>query len=245
MVMLVLALCGMVWGEEGGQLLEQCKDVDGTLHKLEDSYIGPDGCNKCKCMQGGSACTKRLCPENLSSREAEANMCVDNKGVLHDEGTSYTHVDGCNTCQCTGGGGACTKRFCLSEATCEGGTKTNGDSWLHKDGCNRCKCSIFGTVCTEKQCALLQPELGADVAEVGATACRDGEGVERAAGEDWLTQDSCNICQCTGDSSVPSCTKMGCRVRLERLRQSSVELAGSSSAVLLPSLLLALLSAFL
>ena len=36
------------------------------------------------------------------------------------------------------------------------------------------------------------------LAQVGATACRDGEGVARAAGEDWLTQDSCNICQCTG-----------------------------------------------
>ena len=35
------------------------------------------------------------------------------RGVLHKEGESYTHVDGCNNCQCTKNGGACTKRWTL------------------------------------------------------------------------------------------------------------------------------------
>ena len=39
-------------------VIDACKDVDGASHKLGDSYIGPDACNKCKCLESGSACTK-------------------------------------------------------------------------------------------------------------------------------------------------------------------------------------------
>ena len=39
-------------------VIATCKDVDGTLHKLGEAYIGPDACNKCKCLESGSACTK-------------------------------------------------------------------------------------------------------------------------------------------------------------------------------------------
>ena len=73
-------------------MLEQCKDVAGARHQLGDSYIGTDGCNRCKCLESGSACTKRLCPaaseaeaERRRSR-AEAGKCVDNLGVLHEVG---------------------------------------------------------------------------------------------------------------------------------------------------------------
>merc|ERR1719239_252292 len=143
--------------------------------------------------------------------------------------------------------GACTKRFCLASATCEGGTKKSGDSWIHKDGCNKCQCSIFGTLCTEKACSgLVKPNSDTDsmnnvdgdaiVLETGDTPCTDSEGNKRMPGEDWLTPDSCNICQCLGDNAEPSCTKMGCRVRLERLRQSSGGSLGSTASSLLPSL---------
>jgi len=235
-------------GEAG--VLASCKDVNGDLHKLGEAYIGPDGCNRCKCMEGGSACTKKLCPETMTSREAEANKCVDNKGVLHEVGSSFTHVDGCNTCKCMEGGGACTRRFCLKDATCEGGERKEGESWTHRDGCNKCQCSIFGTVCSEMLCASLQqPKMEANSEEgdtrekSGSQTCLDSEGTSREAGKDWLTPDSCNICQCLGNSTVPLCTKMGCRVRLERLIQSSEEGSGASplllSSLLLPLLLLA------
>jgi len=227
-------------------LLEGCKDVEGNLHKVGDSYIGVDGCNTCRCDEGGiSSCTKKLCPMDLDTRLAEAGQCVDDRGVLHKEGESYTHVDGCNTCQCTKNGGACTKRFCLAAATCEGGTKKSGDSWVHKDGCNKCQCSIFGTLCTEMACnSPLKPSSETEkmddgdaiIMETGDTPCTDKEGKKRMPGDTWLTQDSCNICQCLGDNPVPSCTKMGCRVRLERLRQSSDFSLGSTGSSLLPSL---------
>ena len=43
-------------------MLEHCKDVSGQRHKLGDSYIGEDGCNTCRCLEKGNACTKRMCP---------------------------------------------------------------------------------------------------------------------------------------------------------------------------------------
>ena len=142
-------------------MLDQCKDVTGARHALNDSYIGEDGCNKCKCREGGSACTRKYCPKEereVVVRSAEADKCVDNRGVLHEVGESYTHVDGCNTCRCTAGGGACTRRFCIQERRSsvlecvdrEGNTKTEEDgAWLHRDGCNKCICGPLGAICTK------------------------------------------------------------------------------------------------
>merc|ERR1711874_775415 len=84
------------------ELLDQCKDVAGVKHKVGDNYIGEDGCNKCRCMETGSACTKKFCfkeDKATIQRSAEANKCVDNLGVLHNVGEVYTHVDGCNSCR--------------------------------------------------------------------------------------------------------------------------------------------------
>jgi len=55
----ILALAAANLSEEqNNEVLSTCKDVDGVLHKVGDSYIGPDACNQCKCLKGGSACTK-------------------------------------------------------------------------------------------------------------------------------------------------------------------------------------------
>ena len=80
-------------------VLSQCKDVTGLTHKLGDAYIGPDNCNTCLCKEAGNACTRKICPVDLTPRSAEANKCVDKDGLLYKEGESYTHVDGCNTCR--------------------------------------------------------------------------------------------------------------------------------------------------
>lgn len=144
--------------------IEECKDVDGTKHKLGESYIGPDGCNDCKCMEGGSACTKKLCPADVDSRSAEAFRCVDNLGVLHEENQTYTHVDGCNTCKCLQGGkgGACTRKFCFNQqgkslTGCmdhSGNIQPIDQEWPHHDGCNTCLCGNLGPVCTEDFCTI-------------------------------------------------------------------------------------------
>jgi len=246
--LLCLAVLALTSAINGQELLEQCKDIRGTSHKVGDSYIGTDGCNKCKCLESGSACTKRLCPrdedEEARKRSAEANKCVDNLGVLHDENDRYTHVDGCNTCVCTKNGGACTKRFCLESrqfGECvdgQGNTKHQGDdSWMSKDGCNVCICGPFGAVCTEQFCGqhrgwedkannamideFTHTKEGTIVNEDGDRPCQDVDGKDRMPGDSWLSPDGCNICLCRGDGGAPACTKMGCRDRLARLVQES------------------------
>ena len=121
-------------------------------HKVGDNYIGEDGCNKCRCMETGSACTKKFCFQEdkaIIQRSAEANKCVDNHGVLFNVGETYTHVDGCNTCRCTENGGACSRKFCLQEPRQISACQDKENVWLHEDGCNKCLCGPFGAVCTE------------------------------------------------------------------------------------------------
>ena len=101
-------------------VLAQCTDVAGRPHKINDSYIGPDNCNDCKCKEAGSACTKKVCPADATARNAEAGKCVDKDGILHEEGESFTHVDGCNDCRCTEHGGACTKKLCIKVSSGRG-----------------------------------------------------------------------------------------------------------------------------
>ena len=66
-------------------------------------------------IQKLSLSSRKLCPEDSSSRSAEAFKCVDNLGVLHEVNETYTHVDGCNTCKCGPHGGACTRKFCIKK----------------------------------------------------------------------------------------------------------------------------------
>jgi len=253
------AILAFVSGDES-EVIAACKDVDGLSHRLGEAYIGPDACNQCKCIESGSACTKRLCPSDASSRSAEANKCVDNKGVLHAVNETYTHVDGCNTCKCSSFGGACTRKFCVKKenrvvSSCldsDGNEKALNEEWLDKDGCNNCVCGILGSICTEKLCGVhrtyenekdqvkvhefIHNEHGTIVDESGDQYCKDDKGNTQWPGNTWLTEDSCNVCHCIGNGSAPLCSKMGCRVRLERLLQSN--LTGGSFRTSSPLLLL-------
>ncbi len=46
---------------------------------------------------------------------AAATTCTVD-GVTHDVGSSFPSSDGCNTCSCTTGGVACTKRACAQKS---------------------------------------------------------------------------------------------------------------------------------
>merc|ERR1711874_495614 len=130
-MLLLLLIAVSVSSSQAEKLLAQCTDVAGRPHKINDSYIGPDNCNDCKCKEAGSACTKKVCPADATARNAEAGKCVDKDGILHEEGESFTHVDGCNDCRCTEHGGACTKKLCIKTAACvdtAGKERTVGDS---------------------------------------------------------------------------------------------------------------------
>jgi len=215
---------------------EACKDNQGRSHRIGESYTAPDGCNYCKCLDTGSACTRKFCTNDdkdsaSSSRVNEATMCYDNEGRNHEIGESYTHVDGCNICTCGQDGGRCTRRFCLREPR-ELGCKQTEGVWIAEDGCNKCMCGPFGPVCTREYCGehssftdndkdaeineFIHTKLGTVVNEDGDIPCRDYNGTEQWPGNSWLSADGCNICSCKGDG-VPSCTKMGCRERFARL----------------------------
>jgi len=247
-----ISLCIADDRNDNVEVIPTCKDVDGALHKIGDSYIGPDACNQCKCLEGGSACTKRFCPKDISSRSAEAFKCVDNMGVLHEENQTYTHVDGCNSCKCGKHGGACTRRFCVKKekrtiSSCvdaDGNEKALNEAWPDKDGCNNCVCGILGAVCSEMVCGehrlyvseedqvkvheLIHKEGDTMVDEAGEKPCYDMKNNTQWPGNSWLSDDSCNICTCLGNGSEPQCTRMGCRVRLERLLQSNLSGGGST-----------------
>eukprot|EP00092_Neocalanus_flemingeri_P030677 GFUD01033309.1.p1 GENE.GFUD01033309.1~~GFUD01033309.1.p1 ORF type:complete len:278 (-),score=57.91 GFUD01033309.1:206-1039(-) len=263
LVLFSLAAASLVAeSQENNAVIDACKDVDGTRHKLGDSYIGPDACNKCKCLESGSACTKRLCPEDISSRNAEAFKCVDNLGVLHDVNETYTHVDGCNSCKCGKHGGACTRKFCLKKeektlSECvdgDGNNKALDEAWLDKDGCNKCVCGILGAVCTEMFCGehrmyeneadqvkvheLIHTDEGTIVDESRDQSCKDDDDNTQWSGSSWLSKDSCNICTCPGNGTSPICTQMGCRVRLERLLQSNLTDGAAGTAHSLATLVL-------
>merc|ERR1711874_537400 len=215
-IMLLLLLIAIsLSSSQAEQLLEQCRDVAGRTHKLGDSYIGPDNCNTCICKEAGNACTRKICPADATARNAEAGKCVDKDGILHEEGESYTHVDGCNDCRCTEHGGACTKKKCI--------------------------CGPLGPVCTEMFCGDNgnKNDGGSIVDESGDQPCSDHNGESRNPGDTWLTEDSCNICSCKGDGSLPTCTKMGCRARIAKLRNadSGTSSSGSDLAMALITLL--------
>jgi len=237
MLFLLFLIAISVSSNQAEKLLDQCKDVAGRPHKLGDSYIGPDNCNDCMCKEAGNACNKKVCPDSATPRNAEADKCVDKDGILYKKGESYTHVDGCNKCKCTEHGGACSKKLCIKQDVREkmcvdttGRERTVNDTWL--DQCNRCVCGPLGAVCTEKFCGEIS-------GQSGDKPCKDHNDQNRNPGDTWLTEDSCNICSCKGDDTPPTCTKVGCRVRLARLikADSGSVSFGSAPAMALITLL--------
>jgi len=234
-----LSLCilgSVLAAEDNQELLDACTDSFNQKHRLNDAYIGPDGCNTCKCAEVGNLCTRKFC-EPKTRMTSEANKCVDSRGNLHKTGDSYTHVDGCNTCVCKDFGGACTRKFCLKasrgavRSVCkdaDGNGREEGDVWTAADGCNTCRCGALGPLCTKIGCLSNfntkneeknkmdingEPQI---VDETGDSPCTVN-GVTKFPGDSWLTEDSCNICECTGMGGKVECTEESCRARFLRL----------------------------
>jgi hypothetical protein len=230
----ILSTRSPVLAQDTTGLLDQCVDTFKQKHRLDDSYIGPDGCNTCRCAEVGNLCTRRFC-EPKTKMTSEANKCVDNRGNLHKLEESYTHVDGCNTCVCKEFGGACTRRFCFKasrdavRSVCkdaDGNGRQEGDVWTAADGCNTCRCGALGPLCTKIGClgmANQDPHQDKQmkgepviVDETGDSPCTVN-GVTKFPGDSWLTEDSCNICTCTGVNGKAECTEESCRARFLRL----------------------------
>jgi hypothetical protein len=96
--------------------------------------------------------------------DAGLDVCFYN-GVTYAVGAAFGSTDGCNTCQCTSNGIACTTMGCQNGgAGAAGGAAiggciyggvsyANGSSFKSTDGCNSCTCSINGVACTTMACA--------------------------------------------------------------------------------------------
>ena len=69
--------------------IEGCTDDKGKRHKLNEFYVSQDGCNKCRCIQGGGACTRRLCRTNIvnSQNRFEEMFDDDNKDKSESNST--------------------------------------------------------------------------------------------------------------------------------------------------------------
>ena len=69
--------------------IEGCTDDKGKRHKLNEFYVSQDGCNKCRCIQGGGACTRRLCGRNIvnSQNRFEEMFDDDNKDKSESNST--------------------------------------------------------------------------------------------------------------------------------------------------------------
>jgi len=88
-----------------------CLDSEGTRREEGDSW--EEDCNRCRCTNSGSSCTKRLCNFAApleSVRTEEGFQCLDREGTSREIGDSWT--EDCNNCMCTKSGSSCTKKLC-------------------------------------------------------------------------------------------------------------------------------------
>jgi len=97
-----------------------------------------DGCNTCTCTEGAWACTEMACPacntdaDCPEGQQCDAGICVDSTPACK-EGATKEADDGCNTCTCTEGAWACTKKLCQCEVD-DCGPKPGMPNKLCSDG---------------------------------------------------------------------------------------------------------------
>ena len=84
----------------------KCVDDKGNPHRVGENYTHVDGCNNCRCLEVGGACTRKLC----FKKEPKSFGCVDHKGnIMTEKNGTYTGPDGCNDCICGILGPICTE----------------------------------------------------------------------------------------------------------------------------------------
>ena len=91
-------------------MLEGCKDVEGNLHKLGESYIGEQFC---------------ITIRNHSKHSFRRGWFEFDQNSSNFF-LSFSGEDGCNTCQCTDGGiSSCTKYLMKTQWICDDDDDTN------------------------------------------------------------------------------------------------------------------------
>ncbi|XP_046342314.2 kielin/chordin-like protein isoform X7 [Haliotis rufescens] len=137
------------------------------LYQNGQTYPSSDACNTCTCTNGNIVCTHNTCTGlnigvNLhpGGNSHTGSTCYDNsQHLFHNDGDSYTSLDGCNTCTCSTGILSCTNNLCntgVVGACYDIGTNkyySNGQIVRASDGCNTCTCSSNKFTCTRLVCS--------------------------------------------------------------------------------------------
>ncbi|XP_058117909.1 kielin/chordin-like protein [Anopheles ziemanni] len=189
-----------------GALCEE-KCVPGTTF-MED-------CNKCRCSNTGQkACTRKMCPPNELSDDAqvrtepvpngESLSSADEKDEVHLQTNGQVctpneiKMQECNRCRCAnnGIGWFCTRRVCPPREKRAAGTAkcTPGSTFMADDGCNTCHCNEDGrAACTRVMC---EPLEGAELLRFRRETPESPAGPKCTPGTTFQAEDGCNTCYC-------------------------------------------------
>lgn len=93
-------------------------------------------------------------PDSSGGSAGSDNGTGGDSGETCADGETKDNADGCNTCSCTSGQWACTKRACLPSGSggSDGGAQCDDGETKEVD-CNTCSCAGGQWACTEKACA--------------------------------------------------------------------------------------------
>lgn len=187
---------------------ERC--VPGTTF-MED-------CNKCRCSNDGQkACTRKMCPPNELSDDAqvrtepvpngESLSSADEKDEVHLQTNGQVctpneiKMQDCNRCRCAnnGIGWFCTRRTCPPREKRAAVTAkcTPGSTFMADDGCNTCHCNEDGrAACTRVMC---EPLEGAELLRFRRESPESPAGPKCTPGTTFMAEDGCNTCYCDAE----------------------------------------------
>jgi hypothetical protein len=167
-------------------------EIDGEFYEYGESFPCGDGCNTCRCAEGGIQSTLIACVD-AGAPDDVVDGCVQD-GAFHEVGEIFACSDDCNTCRCDEDGViVMTEMDCGAEPATEceydGTTYLVGEDWTCRDGCNVCSCTEFGVTQTLEDCV--------PPSEEGCVV----DGVFYEANAPVPCGNNC-ICYCNADGSI-------------------------------------------
>ncbi|XP_062512712.1 uncharacterized protein LOC134188563 [Corticium candelabrum] len=184
---------------------DECKmcHYNNRTYRNGEGFNSTDGCNKCVCIGGHVACTRRACrrliPPLLCPNGKEYHRCGTACPPTCKNAPLICTLQCVRGCFCPRGlvehNNQCVKPSKCPPQSCVYGGKTyqHNDSFPASDGCNRCGCSNGRVLCTLIACP--------------TTQCAY-YGKFYQDGDNFTDFNGCNTCLCT--AGVVACTEKLC-----------------------------------